>query len=96
LCAGLYAYARPNEEDKNTDSKRWKHGFIVDLKGDTIPLSARSRSQTFSTSITTTSANLISKQKKRGEFVFGCYPLLRRGQGEVVFSLFIYIFQITN
>ena len=36
LCAGLYAYARPNEEDKKADSKRWKRGFIVDLKGDTI------------------------------------------------------------
>jgi hypothetical protein len=37
ICFSLAVHAgHPNEEAKNLDSKRWKSGFIVTLKGDTI------------------------------------------------------------
>jgi hypothetical protein len=35
LSLGLRA-SHPNEEAKNLDSKRWKNGFIVSLRGDTL------------------------------------------------------------
>ena len=36
LCLGLRSQATPTDEEKNTDNKRWKNGFIVNLQGDTI------------------------------------------------------------